>query len=560
MSPKGNEGIAYELVNQLILQGVDYFCLAPGLRLTPFAVAIDAHPKAHLFTHFDERGVAFHALGYAKASGKPAAIVVTSGSALGNLYPAVMEASYAQVPLILLTSDRPPEMREVKANQTCDQVKFFGRHVRFTFDLPSAHAEFPPRFLATLVAQAVYRAKESGNSGPVQLNCPFPEPFLAHVPEGVATETPCIYEETKTTVSREGLARIAALLQKSRKGAIVVGTMPSGVDLTPLIQLAEKLRWPLLGDITSGLRSLGSPFPCIRYWQRLIVEDQGFAPECILHLGDQCVFKKLFQWRNKATSLVQVSLHAEPWDPSFQLTHRVICDPLSFCKELPAFVEEEKETAWIDLWLASAERVDQLMQAEFCQEEALSEIGLFRALMDSPHALFVANSMPIRDADRFFFPEKSTPPIFASRGLSGIDGNIATCAGIASQQPLVAIIGDLAALHDLNSLAMLKKSTHPLTLIVINNGGGGIFAFTAAHQKEKVREEILAGSHSYTFEQAAALFGIDYVCAKRKEELLPFLGKTALIELFTSREENFALHKALEEKISEALDQSCSLR
>jgi 2-succinyl-5-enolpyruvyl-6-hydroxy-3-cyclohexene-1-carboxylate synthase len=550
--PKGNEAVAYELVEQLIQQGVEYFCLAPGMRLTPLAVAISAHPKARLFTHFDERALAFHALGYAKASGSPAAIVVTSGTALGNLYPAVMEAYYCHTPLILLTSDRPPEMRETKANQTCDQVKFFGRYVRFAFDLPSGATEFPPRFLRALVAQAVSRAKDLREGGPVQLNCPFPEPFLAEVPADGAREVPCQYEEAQVSASETSLKRIAALLQEHQKGAIVVGALPIGSDFAAVLALAETLKWPILADIASGIRSLGAQEPCIRYWESLL-QGEDFAPEFVLHLGDQCVSKKLLQWRN--APLLHVSLHTEPWDPKYQITHRLICDPLRFCQQLLPSVEKRAERDRLDLWLEGAERVDQVVEAWFREEAQLSEIGLFRALLKCASPLFIANSMPIRDADRFFFPAKPIGPLFTNRGLSGIDGNIATCTGIATQTPLIAILGDLAALHDLNALAMLTKSPHPITLIIINNGGGGIFSFTAAHQSEMVREQLLAGSHAYTFEKAAALFEIPYARVKSKEELMPLLGKRCLVEVVTSREENALLHKALEARVASELSQ-----
>lgn len=539
-----NERSARELIDQLVLQGVDYFCLAPGFRCTPLALAVAEHQRAKLTVHFDERGVGFHALGYAKARAKPACVIVTSGTALGNLYPAVMEASLSNLPMVLLTSDRPAELRDVKANQACDQVKFFGSYVRFAVDLPAPHPHLPSRFLATTVAQAVYRSKE----GPVQINCPFPEPFFAKETAINEEKTPCIYDAAEAVATPASLEKWAARLSGVQKGVIVVGSHRSTYPFKPLLELAKRLEWPILSDITSGLRSIGSHDEIIRYWDFLLSE----KADLVLKLGDQCVSKKLPEWID--APIMHVSSYAERSDPKHQVTERLICDPFRFCADILPYIK--KREGWLKQWKEKEARVSAFVSDFFKTEEQLSEPGIFHALPQT--ALFIANSMPIRDANWFFFPENARGPVFASRGLSGIDGNIATCSGISSTQPLIGIIGDQTALHDINSLALLKKSPHPATLLIINNGGGGIFSFVSIPQKEKIAEEVFAAAHSLSFQKAAELFELTYTRVQRADELAPLWGKTQIIEVATTRRENVALHRTLNQEIASCLS-SCTV-
>lgn len=537
---KWNNRASSELIDQLIQQGVRDFCLAPGFRSTPLVLAISQHPQVRSFVHFDERGLGFHALGVAKAKKKPVAIIVTSGTALGNLYPAVMEAFHSHLPLILLTADRPIELRNTKANQTCDQMRFFGNYVHFYSELPAPDSQLPNRFLATTIAQAVLHSKK----GPVHLNCAFREPFFDTDPFLTINEPPCLYEETYLIASSQIAQKWASLLNNVENGAIVVGALDSSV-YDPLLQLANKLQWPILSDILSGLRSLGNKEPAIRYFDSILKTRSDFKADAILYLGDQIVSKRLLQWIS--SPIFQVSPNAERCDPDHKVTNRLICDPIHFCEQLLPLIST-RQTGWITQWKECESQVEKAIDHFFSKEKTLSEPGLFRALPSQFSAVFIGNSMPIRDANCLFFPDTETGPIFANRGLSGIDGNIATCSGIASHTPLIAIMGDQAALHDLNSLAMLPKCPHPLTLIILNNGGGGIFSFVSS--PPHLVENLFAASHEYTFEQAAALFNIPYAKVKRLDQLTPLLGKTCLIEIETNRSANVALHRALDTYIA----------
>ncbi len=536
------------IIDQLIAQGVDYFCLAPGFRCTPLALAIAQHPRAKHFVHFDERGLGFHALGYAKATGRAAAIIVTSGTALGNLYPAVMEASLTHTPMVLLTADRPAALRETMANQTCDQIKFFGSYVGYTFDLPTPTLQIPPHFLAKTVAQAAFRAR----SGPVHLNCPFPEPFFGKKESFFQPQDPCFYGETESFATAPCIKEWAHRLNDAENGVIILGALAHPSSYRGVEALAQRLGWPILPDIISSYRQLGRRSHMVRYFDTILKALPNQRADLILHIGNQCVSKVMNNW--VAAHAGKPILHASPFpercDPHHIVTHRLVSDPLALCTELLPHLPQ-REGGWVHEWLDYSKSVEEKLESFFPEDGPINEINLvlqLKPFLEPGRGLFLANSMPIRDADRFLFPEQPCGPIFASRGLSGIDGNIATCAGIAQEMPLIALIGDQTALHDLNSLAQLKKTRHRVSLIVINNAGGGIFSFVAIPE---IADTFFANPHPFNFEKAAALFDIPYSTVQRSDELIHCLEeeRTQLIEIKTDRAENVALHRTIEEEL-----------
>ncbi len=536
-----NETWGKTLIDQLIGQGVTYFCHAPGFRSTPLALAIAEDPRAETFVHFDERGVAFHALGYAKATGKPAAVIVTSGTALGNLMPAIMEASASNVPLILLTCDRPAELRDTCANQTCDQIKIFGDFVHYFFDFPSPNASLPTNFLATTIAQAVSKSLYP-SPGPVQLNFPFPEPFFSNLPTMALDTPPVKYLFPKRTF--QDAHQWAQRLQPIKKGVIILGAKGSCPSATVL---SEKLGWPILADIISNHRELSDP-RSIPYYHHILKSKPQLEAEFVLHLGDTCVSKLLIEWMGKASTLVHVAPHCKRNDPLHTVTERVVCDIEDFCNQLACEIKPNDQS-WYSEWNKWAAVADPPLKNTGLTEPHVTKI--IESLASPTHALFFANSMPIRDADMFFFPKSPSGPIFANRGLSGIDGNIATIAGIANKWPVTAVVGDQTLLHDLNSLAQLKKTKHPVRIIVINNGGGGIFSFVAIGERKDVLNTYFSAAHDLSFEKAAALFALPYERIDTVEGLTK--SEATIIEVVTNRDENLALHKQIDAEIQEKL-------
>lgn len=534
---------AKEIIHQLTLQGVKYFCLAPGSRSTPLAFAISEHPGVKSLVHYDERGIAFHALGYAKAARKPTGLISTSGTAAGNFLPAIMEASNSRIPLIVLTADRPPELRDVNANQTVDQVKLFHNFVRWQCDLPCPDPKLPKRFLSTTIGQAVHRAER----GPVHLNCMFREPAFTEEQEEALFEIPSFYEETEQTLHEKSLDAWARKLSSIERGILIVGSYHTTRSLEPLLQLAEKLDWPLLADIDSGLRSYGRSSAIIPYFDLLYKIQPEIQAEAIVQFGDRLVSKSLLEWieRQNFTLYCHVADHPERSDSKHQVTHRLTCDPHYFCKKILDRISQK--SSWLKEWKERSQAIEERLT--FPSE--ISEPGIVRWIEDhlpAEWALFFANSMPVRDAESFFFPKECRGPIFTSRGVSGIDGNIATVAGMSegSGRPLFAVIGDQAALHDLNSLPLLKKSSHPVILCIVNNSGGGIFSFFPVAKKTTHFEEFWAAKHDFTFEHAAKLFHLPYYHPESWKELgdLPFT-ESCILELTTDRTDNYALHQEI---------------
>jgi 2-succinyl-5-enolpyruvyl-6-hydroxy-3-cyclohexene-1-carboxylate synthase len=549
-----NDAYAKQIVHHLALQGVRRVCISPGSRSTPLAYAFSQDERLEKIIHFDERGMAFNAFGYAKGSKTPVALLVTSGTAVANLFPAIMDAYHEEVPLIVITADRPHELRDAGANQTSDQVKIFGTHVRWYFEIPCPDAAIPDGFIGSTIAQAVYRATHSPK-GPVHLNCLFREPFLSEYEPPMIPSTH--YETTHHTLATSSVEQWAKKLSSCERGVIVAGSMKTSRPLKSIFALAEQLDWPILPDIISGLRSEGMHQNAIPYYDVVLKFASHFRPDCILHFGDRLVSKPLMQWiqRCSPTIYAMVADHPERHDPTHTLTHRIQCDPTVFCEQVQPWLP--RRVSWLAHWKAISQTVEGHID-EFVP--SASEPGLMRFLHHHlpPHyGLFLANSMPIRDADQFFFPRFHRGPIFGKRGTSGIDGNIAALIGLAegSERPLVAVIGDLTALHDINSLALLKKCKVPVILIVVNNQGGGIFSFLPISQKKEMFEEYVAGAHPWHFEEAAKMFHIPYLSMNDPSQLTRILreDKTCLIEFKTNRVENRALHLKIEENIKEKI-------
>ncbi|MBS0605602.1 MAG: 2-succinyl-5-enolpyruvyl-6-hydroxy-3-cyclohexene-1-carboxylic-acid synthase [Verrucomicrobia bacterium] len=553
------------IIDQLLKQGVRYFCLGAGSRSTPLALAIADHPDTQHLVHFDERGVGFHALGFSKASGLPSVIVVTSGTAVANLFPAIMEASNERVPLILLTSDRPHELRDCGANQTCDQIKLFSDYVRWQVDLPCPTTEISERFVATTIAQAVFRSKQ-GHPGPVHLNCPFREPLFSLTPPSIPEIPPTYYETTQTIPSISTLEQWAESFQDTPKGIIVVGSLPARQKMDPIFQLASILKWPILPDILSQARSSGYCHVVIRHYDALLKADPSYKPDLVLHLGDRFVSKTLAQWlKTLNCPYFQVSDHPCRQDPDHLTTHRLSVDPSLFCKEIIGFVEERFHTDWFDSWKNASDKIADHLSALIDNQPDLTEPAVARTLSNSlspSWSIFIGSSMPIRDSDQFLFPKQPIGPIFGNRGVSGIDGNIATAIGIAQgrQQPTFALFGDLAFLHDLNSLAQLRQAQYPVVILVINNHGGAIFSFLPIAQRKDVIEEFFVASHPYNFQNAAELFQIPYFRPHNTrdwEQLFSDLLAnpcSAIVEIQTRRSENLLLHQEIQQSVLKCLN------
>lgn len=514
------------LIDQLIQQGVTHFCIAPGSRSSPLVLAVASHPKAKSVVHFDERGMAFYALGIGKASGRPAAVIATSGTAPAHFLPAALEALHSKAPLILLTADRPHELRDSGANQTTDQTQLFASAVKWQVDLSP---DLDEKTIRSIAANAYFQTL-ANSPGPIQINCPFREPF------SITTES--LPPEGKPVSLFFPLLTSQKHLAPTAKGVILLGQIPC--DPTPVIQLAKRIQWPLFADILSNARCQMSPEQ-ILHFDYSIRSKQTPKPEFILHIGERLTSKTILEW-TQGISTLHVSPYHFLQDPNRNLSARVQSDIDSFCEHF----EAPSDSQWLSIWQQKDREIGSLLNQHF--QASFTEAHALRSLPLQPESsLFLGNGMPIRDADRFYFP-KQCRRFFGNRGLSGIDGNIATAAGIADSlgSPIVAWIGDQAALHDLSSFPLILG--RKLLVIISNNFGGGIFSHLPLAASPHF-ESHFAASHSWHFEQAASMFGIPYI---RTHLSLTTLPSSGIVEIVSDRAINHAFQKELAQLCSRA--------
>jgi 2-succinyl-5-enolpyruvyl-6-hydroxy-3-cyclohexene-1-carboxylate synthase len=563
------------MVEELIRNGVDCFCLAPGSRCSPLTLVVARHPRARVFKHFDERGLGFFALGLARGSGQPAVVITTSGTAVANLLPAVVEADLENIPLIILSADRPPELRATAANQTIDQVNIFGARTRWFVDLPCPCTQAGPEYLLHTIDHAVDQSRQ----GPVHLNAMLREPlvpleqgpsltpWLCRVQHWVDGADPFTrYIPTERTPCESYTKELAASLSESPNGILVVGELSCEADRSSACTLGEILRWPIVADLRSGLRS-GNPSLNIIHQMDVILqhpEARGDAPGAIIHLGGRLLSKRVQEWINQhAPSVYILCQDAQQQIVPGHVTHRAAGSVQTFCENLARTVKPAAEPGWLERWQARQTTCDTVLTEHL--SSVLNEPAVARAIsrqVPAGHLVFLGNSMPVRDMDMFASPDGQAAGFHANRGASGIDGLAASAAGVATGagQALTLLIGDLSLLHDLNSLPLLRDARSPVTIVVINNDGGGIFSFLPIAEQEEVFEEYFGTPHGCSFEHAAAQFGIAYTQVTSLERLIKTYAQavtqptSTLIEVITQRDTNLADHQAIRDAVIERLD------
>ena len=556
---------------------MDLFCVAPGSRSTPLVAALAGNKRARNLVHFDERGTAFAALGYARATGLPAAWITTSGTAVANGLPAVVEAATDGVPMVLLTADRPPELRQTGANQTIDQPDIFGDFVRWRFDVPAPSLDVDPASVLTTVDQAVYRAGRSPK-GPVHINLMFREPLIP-VPDETegghrgperwrgSDEPYTRYAPTRPALDDPHVADLWERLRPVERGLVVAGRLASRDQGEAVQKLARVLGWPLLPDVGSQVR-LGGDVGDVAYYDVLLADEKtadARAPEAVLHFGGRALSKRLegFVARHRPDPYVVVRENPFRLDPAHLVTHSVESGIEGFCAALLRAASARPpatDASWIAGWRTASDEAGKALDRAL--SDGLSEPLVARlASREIPegHGLVVASSMPIRDLDAFAAADGSGVPVVANRGASGIDGTVATAAGFArgSGRPVTLLIGDLALLHDLNSLAMLRGL--PVTVVVLNNDGGGIFSFLPVSAHAEFFEPFFGTPQGVGFEGAAAMFGLRYGSPETPEDFLAAYRKAlsgdgpSVIEVKTDRDENVAVHRRLLEAVAAAV-------
>lgn len=570
------------LIEELVRCGVSFFCISPGSRSAPLTLAVAEHPTVEKVWHYDERSAAFYALGYAKAIGKPAALVCTSGSAVANYWPAVVEASVSRIPLILLTADRPPELLDTGANQAIDQINIFGRYVRWFYSLPCPDFSIQPQMVLTTAGQAVYRALNAP-AGPVHINCMFREPLAPEPqPDGLEAyleplrtwrtsndpyTTWHVPRRTLTTVQQR---RILMAVTAAQRGALVIGRLTSKQEAYAVHALATALKWPVFPDVTSGLR-MGTEHPLFVHYYDILLLSEAFRRsmeiELILHVGGELVSKRFIEFLGtRRVPYYLVSDHPCRHDPLHCVTERFEISPLDFATWLEPSVREGIHKDWGEPLGRASQLAGQTLNDLLNKEhEKLTEPKIARLisqLRPKGSILFCGNSLPVRMVDMFADAAGPHGAVVANRGASGIDGNISTALGFAQarKQPLTVLVGDLTALHDLNGLFFARNAQIPMVIVVINNDGGGIFSFLPIHDYPKHFERWFGTPHGMTLQHAAGLFGLDYFAPKTATDFADTYQKAlerpgaAVIEVRTDREETLQVTRALQQAVVSAVE------
>lgn len=565
-----NQLWGYLIVEELVRNGVNYFVISPGSRSTPLTVAVAQNQQAKKIICLDERAAGFHAIGYARATGNPAVLICTSGTAAANYLPAVIEASIDNVPLIILSSDRPPDLRQTGANQTINQVNLYGNYPRWHFDLPCPTAEISPNVVLTTIDLTVSKSRQAPG-GVVHLNCMFREPFGStdapvEIPASLSrwneSRSPYTRYAGKLTIpTSDEIESLIEIIQSTTKGILVVGQLKSIGDIKAVVELALRLNWAVFADIQSGLRLRRDLPNLIHYFDRLLLTDISVELEqidTIVQLGTRIVSSQWLKWIEKypPQNYIVVVNDGDRHDPSHLVSLRIESDIAYLCQQLPDLPAAEL----VQKLRSASDRIS-VTAAKFLKTSQLTEPLIARTiseLIPSQHGLWVSNSMPIRDLDMFGVgamgaSEALSPRIGANRGTSGIEGAIASATGFAAglQAPVTAIVGDLSSLHDLNSLALLQRSIQPVIVVIINNDGGGIFSFLPIAKSTEIFDTYFGTPHGVNFSHAAAMFELDYYHPQTADELMRdyhqalVARRSAIIEVTTDRSENLQLHQAL---------------
>ncbi len=551
---------ASNLIHGLVAGGVMHAVISPGSRSTPLALACLQHSGLKTWVQVDERCAAFFALGLAKTCRQPVILICTSGSAPANWFPAVIEADMGAVPLILLSADRPAELRNCGANQSIDQARLFGGHVRAFHELPAADAQPEMlRYLRTLIAQVIDQCRWP-LPGPVHVNVPLREPLVPAGPlPPVAEIAPVVVSHPRLSLPpEEGATRARELA--GRKGLIICGWGEHGSGFPDAVAaLAGKLGCPVLADPLSGLRFGGHDMSAVlcRYdaFLRRSSVHESLRPDWVLRFGAMPVSKTLQQFLSAQSGTPHIVVDAQGrWpDPLHLATRLVRADPAVLCRQLAAEIESAAPSSWL-----AAFQAEELRAADLAWQNAPLEAAVAQSIVDllpAGSTLFSGNSMAIRDLDAYSGSSDKSLRIIGNRGASGIDGNVSTALGLAAggSQPVVALLGDLAFYHDMNGLLAARGLN--VVFIVINNGGGGIFEYLPQSQLDDFERAWLTPL-GLDFSYAARMYQLGYQKISRAADFSAALssaltGGAHLIEVTVEREISVALHRAYWRAVAE---------
>jgi 2-succinyl-5-enolpyruvyl-6-hydroxy-3-cyclohexene-1-carboxylate synthase len=572
-----NTALASAFVEELARGGLRHAVLSPGSRSTPLAVALWRQPEIEVTVIVDERSAAFFALGAAQASGLPVAMLCTSGTAAANYHPAICEADESALPLIALTADRPPELRGIGAGQTIDQLKLYGSSVRWFCEVGTHDADDDGLLhFRSVACRALAAARGEPRPGPVHLNVPWREPLAPIVVEEAVTATDPLALEGRdgrpltavTSIDLEPstflLEEVAGHIGDASSGVIVAGRQLDPELRQPLADLARAAGFPILAEPTSQLRCGPHDRSHVVSTYDLLLRDERFArsvaPDLVLRFGAMPTSKPLRSWLSKSGADQIVVDPSCGWDePTSRAAAILRADPTELAAGWAARLEEEARPAprrWLDAERSARKAIESALAGDELSEPAL-HLALGRAHRDGD-LVYTASSMPIRDQEAFLAPSETDALFLCNRGANGIDGLISSGIGAAhaSGKPTTIVTGDLGLLHDIGGLASPRDVSAPVRIVVIDNGGGGIFGFLPQAEvlAEKEFEALLGTPRGIDAARAADLFGLPHRRLESLDDLPEALaGGTGMIEVRVDRKANVELHRRLGASASSAV-------
>ncbi|WP_272518208.1 MULTISPECIES: 2-succinyl-5-enolpyruvyl-6-hydroxy-3-cyclohexene-1-carboxylic-acid synthase [unclassified Providencia] len=497
------------IIEALSRHGMKHICIAPGSRSTPLTLAAINNAKLHCHTHFDERGLGHLALGLAKASNEPVGVIVTSGTAVANLYPSLIEAGLTGEKVIFLTADRPPELIDCGANQAIRQTHIFASHPAQSLMLPRPTQDISAKWLVTAIDNGMNQLRH----GAFHINCPFAEPLYGDMDgEHEWQKTLGEWWNSSHPWLTEPLTHSVALVAdwyfwRQKKGVVLAGRM-SASEGELVAKWAQELGWPVIGDVLS---QTGQPYPCADLWLQHPDAQQVLKhAELVVQFGSSLTGKRLLQWQANCEPQEYWIIDSIPQrlDPANHRGRKLTCSIKGWLDNHPA----QPRSLWCEPLQTLAQKAQHHVHQQLHDQFSEAAVAFQLPELLSPRGqLFVGNSLIVRLVDAL----AQLPlgyPVYSNRGASGIDGLISTMAGVqrATARPTLAIVGDISALYDLNSLALLREPSAPTVLIIVNNNGGQIFSMLPT--PDEARQNYYCMPQNVSFEPAAKMFGLQY-CA-----------------------------------------------
>ena len=551
------------LVDEWLHCGVRHAVVSPGSRSTPIALEIANRQEIEMHIFHDERSAAFAALGIAKASGVPAILVCSSGTAAVEFHPAVVEAHHSETPILICTADRPAELQGVGAPQTIDQQNLYGVAIRKFVNAEVANDSESHTWRH--IARDLFATSLGDVQGPVHLNLRFREPlmgFATNLPPRSASDA--VITKKVALPSSRSLRKLNKALE-SENGLIIAG--PENYRVESILRLAETLGWPIIADPRSGTRV---PNKLVVAGADAILRDEDFSkrlrPDVVLRFGTLPASKVVNSWLSgSGANQVVITTTPSLTDPDRQCSLHIVSDIDELCAGLVSVHSKEsirnRSLSWLDKWIAAEDSAQKAINAALADEPGLTEPGVARAiyaLVPEASHLVVSSSMPIRDVEWFGAPRNGLR-VHANRGANGIDGVVSTAVGVAlaTRQPTTLLIGDIALLHDVNGLINLASRKIDLRIVVIDNNGGGIFSFLPQAQAldEAKFEKIFGTPHDANIKMLAQAHQINTHELTNISDLAEVLSQRGpwLARVVTDRHENVKVHERINQMVASNL-------